>query len=148
MSETLIDPHPRRPAGRSLAARLALVWLGNCLGVAVAAAIVPAISYGEDLGTLLLAGAILALVNLALRPLVILLTLPAVILSLGAALLLINTLMLALTSALVGGLHVGGFFSTLAGALAISLVNLALRPWRGRERRRHNGPRVRLVLWR
>jgi putative membrane protein len=116
--------------------------------VALAAAIVPAISYGNDVGTLLLSGAILALVNFALRPLVILLTLPAVILSLGAALLLINTLMLALTSALVGDLHIGGFFSTLAGALLISLVNLALRPWRGRERRRPHGPRVRIVLWR
>ncbi len=144
----MIEATPRRPASRTLAARLLLTWLGNCLGVVVAAAIVPAISYGESLGTLLLAGAILALVNFALRPLVILLTLPAVILSLGTALLLVNTLMLALTSALVGDLRVGGFFSTLAGALLISLVNLALRPWRKRERQRRDGPRVRLVLWR
>jgi len=113
--------------------RVAMVWLGNCLGLVVAAAIVPAISYGNDLGTLLLAGAILALVNFALRPIVVLMTLPAVILSLGAALLLVNALMLWITSGLVDGLQVGGFFSTLAGAALVSLVNLALRPWAALE---------------
>lgn len=110
--------------------RVVASWLCNCVGVLVAAAIVPAISYGHDLGTLLLAGAILGVVNLALRPLVILLTLPAVIVSLGVALLFINALMLWLTSELVSGLNVGGFWSTVAGALIISLVNLVLRPWR------------------
>jgi putative membrane protein len=128
--------------------RVAMVWLGNCLGLVVAAAIVPAISYGNDLGTLLLAGGILALVNFALRPIVVLMTLPAVILSLGAALLLVNALMLWITSGLVDGLQVGGFFSTLAGAVLVSLVNLALRPWRRwSDESRKEGPRVR-IIWR
>jgi putative membrane protein len=128
--------------------RVLAIWLGNCLGLLVAAAIVPAISYDNDLGTLLLSGAILALVNFALRPIVVLMTLPAVILSLGAALLLINALMLWITSGLVNALQVGGFFSTLAGAVLISLVNLALRPWRRwSDESRREGPRVRIV-WR
>ncbi len=131
-----------------LVVRLLAIWLGNCLGLVVAAAIVPDISYGDDLGTLLLAGAILGLVNFALRPIVVLMTLPAVILSLGAALLLVNALMLWITSAVVDGLQVGGFFSTLAGAALISLVNLALRPWRHwRGESRAQGPRVR-IIWR
>lgn len=131
-----------------LLVRLLAIWLGNCLGLVVAAAIVPDISYGDDLGTLLLAGAILGLVNFALRPIVVLMTLPAVILSLGAALLLVNALMLWITSAVVDGLQVGGFLSTLAGAALISLVNLALRPWRRwRGESRTQGPRVR-VVWR
>jgi putative membrane protein len=107
--------------------RLLATWLGNCLGLLLAAAIVPAISYGNDLGTLLLAGAILGVVNFALRPLVVLLTLPAVVLSLGLALLAINALMLWVTSKLVTGLSVGGFFSTLAGALIVWLANLLVR---------------------
>jgi putative membrane protein len=128
--------------------RVVIVWLGNCLGLVVAAAIVPAISYGNDLGTLLAAGAILALVNFALRPIVVLMTLPAVILSLGAALLLVNALMLWITSGLVDGLQVGGFFSTLAGAVLVSLVNMVLRPWRRwSEESRQQGPRVR-IIWR
>jgi putative membrane protein len=109
---------------------LLAAWIGNCLGLLLAAAIVPAIGYSESAGTLLLAGAILALVNVALRPLVVLMTLPAVVLSLGVALLFINALMLWITSAVVSGLHVGGFFSTLAGALIVWLANLALRTWR------------------
>jgi putative membrane protein len=129
-----------------LAARALIVWAGNCLGLALAAGIVPAISFGNSAGTLLLAAAILALVNFALRPIVILMTLPAVILSLGAALLLVNALMLWLTSALVAGLYVGGFGSTLAGALVISIVNLCLRPWRRLGKRTRDSPRIRVEL--
>jgi len=110
--------------------KLLAVWLCNCLGLLVAAAIIPAISYRGDVGTLLLAGAILALVNFALRPIVVVMTLPAVLLSLGVALLFINTLMLWLTSRIVTDLSVGGFWSTFAGALLISIVNLLVRPKR------------------
>jgi putative membrane protein len=119
--------------------RLLLAWLSNCVALLAAAVVVPAIGYQHDWGALLLAGAILGLVNLVLRPLVVLLALPAVVLSLGLALLVVNALMLELTSALVPDLHTGGFLSTLAGAVVVSLVNLALRPWRtrhGRPRRR------------
>ncbi len=119
-----------------IALRLLATWIANCLGLLLAAALVSQISYGHRAGTLLLAGLILAAVNVALRPLVVLMALPAVIMTLGAALLLVNTLMLWLTSEIVTGLHVGGFWSTLAGALLISIVNLALRPWKRAGRRR------------
>ncbi len=126
-----LPPSPySQSVSRSLGFRVIATWLCNCIGLLVAAAVVSPISYGHDLGTLLLAGAILGVVNLAVRPFVILLTLPAVIVTLGIALLFINALMLWLTSKLVSGLSVGGFWSTVAGALLISLVNLALRPWR------------------
>ncbi len=117
-----------------LGTRLILAWLSNCVGLLIAAALVPAVGYSDDLATLLLGGAILGLVNFALRPLVILLTLPAVILSFGVALLFVNALMLWLTSKLVTGLYVGGFWSTVAGALVIWLVNLVLGPWTRRWR--------------
>jgi putative membrane protein len=81
--------------------RLIVAWLFTCLGLFVAAAVVPEISYRDDWGTLPLAGAILGLVNFALRPLVILVTLPAVVISLGIALLCVNALMLWLTSEIV-----------------------------------------------
>jgi putative membrane protein len=118
--------------------RLLITWLVNCLGIVVASAIIDSISYGHDLGTLLLAGLILAVVNVALRPLLILMTLPVVILTLGLGLVLINALMLWLTSKIVHGFHVGGFWSTVGGAIILSLVNLALRPWthRGQNKTR------------
>ena len=62
-----------------------------------------------------------------MRPAIIFLTLPAVILSLGLFLLAINALMLWLTSKLVDGFVVGGFWSTIGGALIVWIVNAALR---------------------
>jgi putative membrane protein len=116
--------------------RLLITWVTNCIGLLIAAAVVGPITYGGKFGTLVLAGLVLGVVNFAVRPLVILLTLPAVILSLGFALLLINALMLWLTSNIVTGLHIGGFWSTVAGALIMWVVNMALRPWTaGRPRR-------------
>jgi putative membrane protein len=125
-----------------LARRLIATWVSNCAGLLVATALLPQFGYGRDLGTLLLAGAILGAVNFALRPIVILVTLPAVILSLGGALLLVNALMLWVTSRLVSGLVLGGFWSVIAAALVIWIVNLLLARWTltsrraGRRRRR------------
>jgi putative membrane protein len=120
-------------------ARLLVAWLSNCVALLIAAAVVPAISYGGDVGTLLLAGLILGVVNFLIRPAVIFLTLPAVILSFGLALLAINALMLWLTSRLVDGFEVGGFSSTVGGALIVWIVNAALRGGgkRSRGRRRY-----------
>ena len=110
-----------------MAIRLLITWFSNCLALLVAAAVIPAIGYSEDFGTLLLAGAILGIVNFIVRPWIILFTLPAVILSLGLALLAINALMLWLTSKIVDGFTVGGFWSTVGGALIVWIVNAALR---------------------
>jgi putative membrane protein len=118
--------------------RLLITWVVNCVGLLVASLLISSISYGHKFGTLVLAGAVLGLVNFVLRPLVILLALPAVILSLGLAMLFINALMLWVTSKFVTGLHVGGFWSTVGGALILWAVNMALRPWvhdRGERRR-------------
>jgi putative membrane protein len=112
---------------RRVVAHVLIAWLSNCAALLVAAALIPAIGYGKDLGTLLLAGLILGAVNFVVRPAIIFLTLPAVILSLGLFLLAINALMLWLTSRIVDGFTVGGFWSTLGGALIVWLVNAALR---------------------
>jgi putative membrane protein len=76
---------------------------------------------------------------------VIVMTLPAVILSLGIALLLVNALMLWVTSKLVTGFHVGGFWSTVGGALVMWVVNLALRPWARQRRDGDDRPRLRFA---
>lgn len=117
--------------------RLLIAWFSNCLALLVAAAVIPAIGYGEDFGTLLLAGLILGVVNFLVRPWIIFLTLPAVILSLGLALLAINALMLWLTSRIVDGFQVGGFWSTVGGALIVWIVNAALRRVQRRPQAKH-----------
>jgi len=110
-----------------MAAKLLVTCAVNCAGLLVASAVISPISYGHRWQTLVLAGLILGLVNFAVRPLVVVMTLPAVILSLGLALLLVNALMLWLTSRIVTGLHLGGFWPTVGGALVIWLVNIGLR---------------------
>jgi putative membrane protein len=107
----------------------------NCAALAVAAWLIGPIGYGGRWQTLVAAGVILGVVNVLVRPLVVLLALPAVVLSLGLALLLVNALMLFLTSRIVTGLHLGGFWPTVGGALVIWLVNMALAPWAAGARR-------------
>lgn len=125
--------------------RLLITLITNCIALWIASVVIGPIGYGHKFGTLVLAGVVLGIVNFALRPLVILLTLPAVILSLGLSLLLVNALMLWLTSKFVTGLHVGGFWSTVGGALVMWVVNMALRPWVGLsqiEARRRSSRRI------
>lgn len=119
--------------------RFLITLVSNCIALWIASAVIGPIGYGHKFGTLVLAGLVLGLVNFALRPIVILLTLPAVILSLGLSLLLVNALMLWVTSRFVTGFHVGGFWSVVGGALVMWLVNMALRPWTGFSRRRSRG---------
>jgi len=91
------------------------------LGLALAAALVPGIRIGGA-GTLLIAALLLGFANAVIRPIVILLTLPITIVTLGLFLLVINAAMLALVAALLPGMTVGGFFSALAGAVIVGLT--------------------------
>jgi putative membrane protein len=123
--------------------RLLLAWLSNCVALLAAAIVVPAIGYQHDWGALLLAGSASRTTSGRSTRLTRPRMAPAVVLSLGLALLVVNALMLELTSALVPDLHTGGFLSTLAGAVVVSLVNLALRPWRTRHGRPRRTARAR-----
>lgn len=74
----------------------------------------------------LLAAAVLGLLNAFLRPLLILLTLPINILSLGLFTFVLNGLMLKLASALIPGFTVHGFWTAVFGALVVGLVSWLL----------------------
>lgn len=106
--------------------RLLFAWLSNIVALFVAAWIVPGMGYGDDFWILFLAALVFTTVNWIVRPLVILLALPAVILTLGLALILINTFMLYLTDWIVPSFETGSFWSTLLAAIIVSLVNLLL----------------------
>jgi len=68
----------------------------------------------------------LGIVNTIIKPILVLLTLPLTILTLGLFLLVINGLMLWLVSALVRGFHVSGFWGAVFGSILISLVSWIL----------------------
>lgn len=74
----------------------------------------------DNAGTLVLAGLLLGVVNAFVRPVLVILTLPITILSLGFFLLVVNTAMLALVASMLPGFHVyGGFWSAFAAALIV-----------------------------
>ncbi len=72
----------------------------------------------------LAAALVLGVVNFLVRPLLVIITLPITILTLGLFLIVINALMLMLTSALVPGFTVAGFGAALIGGLLLGLFNL------------------------
>ena len=69
---------------------------------------------------------VLGLINTLLRPLLILLTLPATLLTLGLFIFVINALLFQLAGYLVDGFNVGGFWPALLGSLAYSLISWLL----------------------
>lgn len=73
--------------------------------------------------TLLLAGVLLGVVNSVLRPVLIVLTLPVTLLTLGLFILVINAGMVALVAWMLPGMHVQGFWSAFWTALIVSVVS-------------------------
>jgi putative membrane protein len=104
--------------------RLIIGWLVNVLAIFVASKAFSSLSYDGELWVLALAGLVLGVANHIVRPIVILLALPAVILTLGIALLFINALMLYLTDLIIPPFDVGGFWQTVGAALIIWGVNV------------------------
>ena len=111
-------------------------WAINTVAVLVATYMVPGIHY-QHWFDLLVATFILGLLNTFLKPLMMVLALPLLILTLGLFTLVINALLLALASWLLSPkFHVDTFGHALLGALVISLISLALNSLTGTGRSR------------
>ena len=82
--------------------------------------------YVTGFGAALFGALVLGIVNAIVRPVMILLTLPITILTLGLFLFVINALMLWLVSALVPGIRISGFGAALLGSLLLTLLNLLI----------------------
>jgi putative membrane protein len=77
----------------------------------------------DSFGTALAAAAILGILNILIRPLLVLLTLPLTLISLGFFILIINGLIFELAGKLVGGLHVENFGAAFLASLVVSFVS-------------------------
>jgi putative membrane protein len=77
-------------------------------------------------GTALAAGAVLGLVNVLVKPVLIILTLPLTLVTLGLFLFVVNALCLRLTAAIIPGFAVDGFWWSILGALVVSVVSWIL----------------------
>ena len=92
------------------------------LGLWVASRLIPGIEI-RDAASLLWAAILLAIVNAIVRPVLVLLTLPITLLTLGLFLLVINGLMVELVSALLTGFYVAGLGSAILCALIVTLTS-------------------------
>jgi putative membrane protein len=117
--------------------RIALSWLANLIALWFTAWIFTSITYVR-FGDLVVAGAVFGVLNTLLKPLLLLLTLPLALLTLGLAWFFVALLMLHLTDVFVSGFAIHGFWSLVGATIVIWLVNVLLdnlAPWRGRRGR-------------
>jgi len=106
--------------------KILLTIVGNALALLATAYFVPGIRFTGDWLQLLVAGAIFGLLNLVVRPIAVLLSLPALVLTLGLFYFVLNGLLLWGFSKLLPGYDVAGFVPGLMGSLVIWVVNLLL----------------------
>lgn len=112
-------------------------WIVTTFAVFVAAPIV-GINYGDRIGCLLGASLLLGIVNAFIRPILLLLSLPLILVTLGVFILIINALMLKVVGAVVPCFEVPGFWSAFFGAIIISIVSWLLSAFfRGSDGRVH-----------
>ena len=111
----------------------------NAAALWVATEIVPGISFTGNWWLLFVVALVFGVLNVAVRPILLILTLPFLLVTLGLFLLVLNAVMLLLTGvvsdALGLGFHVANFTSAFLGALAISIVNFMLSVFVGSEQR-------------
>ena len=105
--------------------KLLVVWLLNALALLAVAYLMPSIEV-SGFGGALIAAAVVGLVNMLIRPLLVLLTLPITLLTLGLIILVINGLLFFGVGALLEGFEVQGLWSGMLGALLYSLISWAL----------------------
>jgi putative membrane protein len=92
------------------------------VAILLASYFVPGIQV-DTLSTAVIAACVLGLINVFIRPVVVLLTLPLSILTLGLFYFIINAFLLELVSYFVSGFEISGFFAAFFGSLIISVVN-------------------------
>jgi len=100
-------------------------WLINTLALLVAVKLVNGIRYDSNLD-LLVATLVLGILNAFLRPLLLVLSLPLLVFTLGLFTLVINAVLLYFVGNLVTGFHVADFTAALKGAVVISIISFVL----------------------
>ena len=105
--------------------KLLLVWLINAVALMAVPYLLPGITVSSFM-TALIAALVLGLVNAVIRPILILLTLPATILTLGLFIFVINGLLFWAVGSFVQGFVVDGFWAGFLGAIVYSVISWLL----------------------
>ena len=104
---------------------LLLKWLALSLAIMFVGWVVPGITISSFV-TALVASVAIALVNLVIKPVLVFLTLPINILTLGLFILIINALLFMFVAYLIPGVEVDGFWSAFLGALLLSILSFGI----------------------
>lgn len=109
----------KRPLSRFL-----IRWLVCSLGLWIAAGFLSqSITYGNEVRVIIVAGLLLAIVNIILKPVLIILSLPAILFSLGLFMIIINGMTVFIASKLYTPLHITNFWAAVFAGMVIGLVN-------------------------
>jgi putative membrane protein len=100
---------------------LLLKWLLSAVSVLIAAYLLPGVSV-ESFWAALVVSVILAIFNAILRPILVILTIPVTVLTLGLFLLVINAIIVLMTDAIIADFYVAGFWYALLFSLIVSLL--------------------------
>ena len=103
---------------------LLVVWLINALALLALPYVVPSVLV-DGFVTALVAALVLGFVNTLIRPVLVLLTLPVTLLTLGLFIFVINGLLFWMVANLLQGFHVAGFGSAVLGAIVYALISWA-----------------------
>jgi len=98
-----------------------LIWILNAVALLIVAYILPGISVAS-FWSALIAALVLGLLNTLVKPVLVLLTLPVTIVTLGLFLLVINALVFWFAGSVLKGFHVNGFWWAMLGALVYSII--------------------------
>ena len=113
--------------------RFLLLWVSTALALWIVDGLFDSLTF-QSIESLAMASLVLALVNLTIKPLLVLLTLPLTIVSFGLALPLINGLVLLGVASVVPGFEISGFWMGVLAALSVSVVSLMIRVATGQTR--------------
>lgn len=107
-------------------AQFVVRWLLNVVGLFVAALFLTGVDYQDNWFTLVIAGLVLSVINALIKPFLIILALPALILTLGIFTVVINGLMVYLAHLLYSSFEVSSFTTAILAGMVIGLVNYIL----------------------
>jgi putative membrane protein len=117
--------------------RFVIRWIITTVAVMLASALLPGIRY-DSTGSLIAAALLLGILDAFVRPLLLLLSAPFILLTLGLFIFVVNALMLMLVPTFVPGFHVDGFWSAFWAAIVIGIISWLLSAFfRGSDGRVH-----------
>ena len=104
--------------------RFVVRWIVCSLGLFIAAGLLgSSINYGNEFHVVIIAGLVLAVINIVLKSVIIIFSLPAILFTLGLFMIIINGLTVFIASKLYTPLHITNFWAAVFAGMVIGLVN-------------------------